>query len=117
MNHPCHVVLPAAVAPEFAQGFMKTVDQPEPVHGSWSAICSELQSEERTGHRIVGEGLLPGGRVKTLKVRVLAFAVSFLGSCGADARCFWKVKPEMRTLACLSSQLRQDVSPSAWGCP
>lgn len=53
--------------------------------------------------------------------QVLAFAVSFLGWCGADAQTFQKFRASGSSLrhprSLLIAQLRLDVSPSAWGFP
>lgn len=102
MNHSCHVVLPAAVAPESAQGFRKLWPRAETMCGSWSASCrvrcSELNNVEGEGHGSVGEGhgsvgerhgsvgrrSVTGDRVKTLKVQETG-----TGLCCLFPRLLW----------------------------
>lgn len=115
MNHSCHVVLSAAVAPESAQGFGKLWPKLSPCleAGQPAAGCAALNYPVCKGQDMGAWGKVcyHGDRVKTLKLQgwVLAFAISFLGCYGADAQCFWKFEglgfiPEMRTLSCPLAQ-------------
>lgn len=100
----------------------------EPMHGSWLASCrvpcSELHSLERAGHGgMRGRSVTrrEGDNTQGAGEQVLAFAVSFLGWCGADAQTFQKFRASGSSLrhprSLLIAQFRLDVSPSAWGFP
>jgi hypothetical protein len=77
VNRSCHMLLPAAAAPESAQGVMKLWTDLSPCMeaGQPSAGGAALNYTAWKGQAIGawrgggGEGLLPGGGVNTLKVQ------------------------------------------------